>query len=194
MHRRPGRTVAVIAIAGLLTLTTTAAGYPTKKVSSGRWANSVCTAMGNWLDAIKQNSADVEQATQEAQTSGDLAAITATFETLFSNAGNATRDVAKAIKRAGYPNTPKGKQAQAALVKGFGRIARALDKLSTRANHLDAKGTQGDVLTEMKSLQADSARRIGEFDSYFGKLDRLDPGHRLQRAFKRAAACKALKS
>lgn len=194
MHKRSGRAFAVIAMAGILTLATTAAGFPAKKVSATRWADSVCTAMGDWLGAIQQNSADVQQAAQEAQTSGDLTAITASFGSLFSNAGDATRDAAKAIKRAGYPNTPKGKQAQAALVKGFGKIAVAFDKLSTQAEDLRASGSQADVVAQMKSLQSDSQRRIGEFDKYFGKLDRLDPGHKLKRAFRRASACKALKS
>ena len=194
MHKHSGRAFAIIAMAGLLTLTTTAAGYPAKKVSATRWAGSVCTAMGDWLGAIQRNSADVQQAVQEAQSSGDLTAITASFESLFSNAGDATRDAAKAIMRAGYPDTPKGKPAQAALVKGFGKIAVAFDKLSTKANDLPHSGSQPDVLAQMKSLQADSERRIGDFDKYFGKLDKLDPGHKLKRAFKRASACKALKS
>ena len=192
MSRHSGRVVAAVAIAGLLTLTTTAAGYPTKKVSATRWANSVCSAMGNWLEAVKQNSADVQQAAQEAQTSTDVTAITASFESLFANAGDETRTLAKAIKAAGYPDTPKGRQAQAALVKGFTKFAAAFDTLSARAGQLPRSGAQSDFLTQLTSLQTDSQRRMNDFDKYFGKLDKLDPGHRLKKAFKRAASCRAM--
>ena len=194
MSRRPGRAVVAIAMAALLTLSTTAAGSPTKKVSAARWADSVCTAVGDWLSAVKQNSQDVERAAQEAQSSADLSSITASLVSLISSEADATRTAAKAIKDAGSPNAPKGKQAQAALVKGFGKIAVAFDELAARAKRLPSSGASTDILKEMTSLQTESQRRTGDFGKYFGKLDKLDPGHRLKRAFKRAPACRALKS
>jgi hypothetical protein len=175
-------TVGVLALALLLM----GAGFPTKTVTPKKWANTVCSSVGDWVKGTQTGATKLDKAI--GGTGTDIPKIKKAVVGYLSATGKATDKVSDQIEHAGTPDTPKGKQASKALTSGFAKIHAALKGFTHDASKISTSNPAAAVATLTKL----NSKINSEFGQAFGSLGKLDPNHKLAKAFKATKACKAL--
>jgi hypothetical protein len=178
--------VAVLALSIVLM----GAGFPAKHVPPKQWAKSVCSSVSTWVNDARTGATGLDQAATAGSPS--IPKIKAALVHYLSNTADSTGAVLDRLHHAGTPKTPKGKQAAAGLITGFEKIQHAAKGFVHDAKAVSTSN-QTAALADLKSLQTRINNQFGSLNASFGNLGRLDPGHKIAKAFKATRACRALK-
>ncbi|MGZ6967983.1 MAG: hypothetical protein ACXVKN_09620 [Acidimicrobiia bacterium] len=185
IRTRTGLIGGVVVIAML----TMAMGLPAKTVPPKKWAKSVCTSITDWTDSAQQGAADLKNELKGSDV--NLRQVRAALTSYLGDTVDATTEMLDGIKHAGTPATPKGKQAAAALSRGFDKARTSLRRLRDQAKDLSVNN-QAAALVDIDTLQARVSKQFASLESTFKSMDHYDPGHKLSKAFNATRACRAL--
>ncbi len=178
--------VSGVVVAGLLLL---GAGFPTKGVPPKQWASDVCTAVTSWVNTATTGGADLKASL--AGTNPDLRVVRDVLVTYMGDTADATKQAIDDMHAAGSPATPKGTKAAATLRDSFKKIRSSLRKLEHQAEHISIK-RPAKARRQIKTLNRQVSEEFTAFQVALGRLPKLDPNHKLQRAFRADATCQAL--
>jgi hypothetical protein len=167
------------------------AGFPSKKVSPKHWANGVCTTVNDWVTATKDGATALEASL--TGTNPNLRDVRDALAGYLGDTAHATTRALDGLDRAGTPKTPKGTQAAKGLTESFKGIRTSLRKLQSQAEDVSIKH-KAKAMKQITSLNHEVNTQFASFSKALGKLKKLDPGHKLQKAFQADQACQALSS
>jgi hypothetical protein len=187
MNRRT-RTALIggVLIAALLLM---GAGFPKKDATPKAWANGVCTAVNSWVQSTQSGAADLS--TQLTGTNPNLHDVRDALAGYLGDTAHATTRAIDDLKAAGKPATPKGSKAASTLTDGFKQIRSSLKKLQSEAKDISTK-KKAKALKQIKAINKDVNVEFASFQKALSKLQKLDPNHKLEKAFKASQACQAL--
>lgn len=142
----------VVAVSAVLAVV--AAGCGSETSPEEKWADSVCTDIGDWKDQVQQATDDIT-AELQAPEAGTLAAIDADVQT----AVNATSQLADNLKALGAPDTESGTQAKqqvdalATELEGTVNEAKqTIDSLPTNADPTEIAKQLAPLAPSLQSL------------------------------------------
>jgi hypothetical protein len=150
-----------------------------------KYANGVCTDIGNWKDQIEQSVNDVRNQVQAPGT-GTLAAISTNVQ----SAVGATKNLASDLKSRPAPDTDEGaeakqdlealgSQAQATVTK----VKQTLANLPQNANLSEIASTLAPLAGSLQSLATKTSSTLESVKS---------AGSKMKDAFDKSDACKKL--
>ncbi len=172
-----------------LALVVMGAGFPAKSVPPKKWANSVCTAVGDWVQGTQDGATALQ--TKTAGSTGDLPKVKKALVTYLAATAKATDTVRDKLEHAGTPKTPKGKQAAQGLETGFAKIHTAVGHFKNEAEKVSTSSSAA-ATADFAKLTTKINTQFGELNQAFGNLGKYDPGHKIAKAFKATRACSAL--
>lgn len=172
-----------------LALVVMGAGFPAKTVPPKKWANSVCTAVGDWVQGTQAGAAALQ--TKVAGQGTDIPKVKKALVAYLSATAKATSTVSDKLEHAGTPQTPKGKQAAKGLATGFAKIHTAVAHFKKDAEKVSTSSPVK-ATADLTKLQTKINTQFGALNKAFGDLGKYDPNHKIAKAFKATRACKAL--
>jgi hypothetical protein len=149
---RVGLVVSALAITTLLAAI--AAGCGGGKSAEEKWADSVCTDLGNWKSQVKQSTDDIAAKIRSPE-QGALAAMKADVQKLV----DATQQLAQDLRALGAPKTESGAQAKQQLET----LASNLQTTTDKAKQTLATVPEGAGLTETAKKLAPLAPDLQAF-------------------------------
>jgi hypothetical protein len=190
---RPIRRTLTLSVLAVVSVALLGAGYPVrsaKTVSPKKYAKSVCTSVGAWVQTMQDGSTKV-QSDLDANPVGNLDGARNALTTFMGNAVASTDTLLHQLAKAGRPSTPKGKQVAKRLVTGFKGIRNLLDEARNSAQAL-ATGDPQAFTDGAQRVQGAITTGFDDFSKAFNSLDKLDTDHKLGKAFRAEKACQAL--
>jgi hypothetical protein len=172
----------VVTVAMTAGLATGAAAAPPRNVAPARWANRVCTAVGEW-NARLANGAPTAPAVDP------IAARAALIGSLGQSV-IAADAVVRTLKAAGSPAVADGPAIARTLRSAFSGAGRQISQAVTTAGALPT--TDAAAFTRgADALGTELQGAITGVDAAFAKAQRTYPSKPLDRAFANAPACRA---
>lgn len=153
-------------------------GGATETVSAEEYANSVCTAMTDWLAGIQELSASIGETQTASPEEGKQALVQ-----LLADMSEETGRLVTAVEEAGAPDVEGGEAVADQLVSAFGQTREALEEAEAKVEGLptDQQGFQQGVAELGPTLQ----------DALSGITDSLSEpeSEELRKAFEDEPAC-----
>lgn len=149
-------------------------------LSTGEWANGVCSATSTWTESL--------QSATEPLTGGNISkeALQSAADDVQSSTQTFTDD----LKDLGKPDTETGQEAKDLLDGLDGTINQDADEIKSTVD--DASAT--DILSTVSTVTAKLGTMSQQVSSTFTQLDQLDASNELQQAFDEADSCDAIRS
>ena len=188
MHRIPkcGRVFVVLACV----LAVGAAGYPARSVPPSKFADGVCSAMNDWIKSLKQGATQYQTELEGADAT-NLPAVRDSITAYLATTVSKTDRLTATLRTIGAPNTPKGKQVERGLLAAFAKVHRAFAVAQDMSRSVSTTDVE-QFKTDAQGVDAQINSASEKFGHAFDALDKLDPNHALEKAFKRQAACRTL--
>jgi hypothetical protein len=166
--------VATVAAVAALLLSGAAAGAP-QKASPKQWVHVFCGSVRTWEHTVKSSSAGFAKSAQSLEAGGkpDLRKLKARFVRFFEGLIRTTATMTGKVKGAGAPDVQNGDEIQAAVLGGFGRVAKILRdgrKVAAALPTNDAKAFRKRGVALGTSI-TNSSQGIGDAFSALGKYD-----------------------
>jgi uncharacterized coiled-coil DUF342 family protein len=176
-----GLVVSVLALTAVLA--TVAAGCGGSTSAEEKWADSVCTDLGNWKSQVKQATDDIAAKIRSPQ-QGALAAMKADVQKLVDS----TQQLAQNLNALGAPKTESGAQAKQQLET----LASDLQTTTNKAKQTLSTVPEGAGLTEtakklaplapdLQSLSAETKSTVKSIEASSSDL---------KKGFEQADSCK----
>lgn len=122
-----------------------ASGCGGSKSAQEKWADNVCSAVGDWQDSVDQSVKEVR-----TQLNSPSTGMMATINTEIQSAVDATKKLSSDLKSLDPPNSDSGKQAQQQLTS----LSTQLDQTVTKTKQTVANIPSGAAVTEIASQLA----------------------------------------
>ncbi len=190
-------TLSVLAVCSVALLGAGSPARSTKTVSPKKYARSVCTGVGTWVQTLQDGSTRI-QADLSPAALGTLADTKTILDRAKTSVGSfmesavaGTDTLLNRLARAGTPDTPKGKKVAKKLVAGFRGIRSLLDDARHAAQALPDNDAQA-FTDGAQKVSGSITKGFDDFSAAFKSLDKLDPNHKLRKAFRAEPACRAL--
>jgi len=189
MRRQLRRTAIVVFATSLLLM---GAARPAKTVPSKKWAATFCTSIGTWRDEVKAGATSLSSATGSSGSTPQ--ALIGKMADYLAGVTKSTHKAGATITRAGTPDSKQGKQAAAAVVKGF---KKAEGNIRTLTKDLDRMQSEApaQLLTDLAPYKDGSNVQTALqpiSDGLQQASTKYDNDGKLGRAMSSVAACKAL--
>jgi hypothetical protein len=178
--------ISSVVIAALILM---GAGFPTKAAPPKQWATEVCTAVSDWVNATKAGAAELDASF--TGTNPNLRDVRDALADYMGATAHATTEAIDAMGAAGVPATPKGTKAASTLEDSFRGIRASLRKLQNQAEDISIKH-RAKALRQIKALNGQVNDEFASFRKALRRLPKLDPNHKLKKAFQAAAECQSL--
>lgn len=185
MSRRSLVTLTAGVLVGALFLM--GAGFPDKSTPS-QFADGVCTSVKDWTTAIQNGSTNLSS---EMKTAKTLPEVRDKLSAFLGDSAQLTTVALEGLKEAGVPATPKGAQASKLLKTTFKKIRKSLRGYQNDAEDVSTDN-QATALKQLTALNTKVGTQFNSLTKSLTKLKKLDPNHKLEKAFKANAACAAL--
>jgi HPt (histidine-containing phosphotransfer) domain-containing protein len=167
---------------------TTAAGFPVRSIPPAKWADQVCDSVKQWVDSIQ---AEAQQIQSELGTKPSTAETKASLSSFLGTLTSETAQLVSRLEDSGTPDTPKGKAAHLAFVRGFSRVERAIHRLEGQAKAVSLKHPKV-ANAALQRIGTRMQRTLSNMGVSFGDLAKFDPGKRLKQAFRGSKVCQAM--
>jgi hypothetical protein len=185
MSRRSLVTLTASVLIGALFLM--GAGFQ-EKATPAHFAQGVCSSIKDWTTAIQNGSSSLDTQMNSAKTLPDVRAKLSAF---LGDSAQLTTVALDGLNDAGVPSTPKGAEASKLLKTTFKKIRKALRGYQNDAEDVSIKN-QATALRQLTALSTKVGTQFTALTKSLNKLKKLDPNHKLEKAFKANAACAAL--
>jgi hypothetical protein len=180
-RRNAGRwaTVPILALIAVLVLVGAGCGGSSDTKANEAYANSVCSAIGNWEQEIKSIA-----------TSFSGGVTQASFQTSITQAEAATKTLLTQIKAVPPPDSSQGQAAKQQLDQLTTDISNAVDAASTALTQVQANPSAAALSATVATLAPQVQSLASETKSAISTLK--DAGGSLSSAFKSSDSCKSL--
>ena len=181
-NRRAGRSVMagpILALLATLALLAAGCGGSSDTKANEAYANSVCSAIGNWQQQIKTIASDF---------SGGVSL--ASLQTKVTQAETATKTLVSQIKAVSPPDTSSGQAAKQQLDQLTTDINNTVDAASTALTEVQANPSAAAVSATVATLAPQVQSLASETNSAISTLK--SAGGSLASAFKSTDSCKSL--
>jgi hypothetical protein len=156
-------------------------GSSSNTMSPTDWANGVCGALVTWKSDITAIGNNLKAGTPTKATLQDAA----------NQVEKDTQTLADSLKSLGKPNTQSGAQAQDAVNQLHSQITDGKAAIESATKGVS---TVSGALAAVSSVSGTLSTMATQISSTVTKLEQLDPGGELQKAFSNASSCKKLKT
>jgi hypothetical protein len=165
-----------------------------EQVSAGRWAQSVCGAVGVWRGTMEAIVESIRTPPAVGGTTTEPQSETPQARTVLVRGGleravEATETMVEAVDRSGTPDTPEGEEAERMLTRW------ADDSLEELRDAEDSLDEEADTIEEAVEQFAEAAGAIASTLSSgietLGEIAELDP--ELADALRRSSTCQRLR-
>lgn len=153
-----------------------------KPVGPATWAERVCTEVAQW-------DARLAAAAPRVVATDPTAARTALTGTL-AEAVVATDTLVRALRAAGVPDTARGRAMRRALIRAYSDVGQGLVGALGTARTLPTTDPAA-FAAAATTLQTGIQATLADADAAFAAAARSHPSAALDRAFRRAPACRA---
>ena len=181
-RRNAGRwaTAPVLALIAVLLLVGAGCGGSSSDTKANEaYANSVCSAIGNWEQEIKSIATSFTGGVSQAS-----------FQTSITQAEAATKTLLTQIKAVPPPDSSQGQAAKQQLDQLSTDISNAVDAASTALTQLQANPSAAALSATVATLAPQVQSLANETKSAISTLK--DAGGSLSSAFKSTDSCKSL--
>jgi methyl-accepting chemotaxis protein len=178
---RLGLVVAVLALTAVLAAT--AAGCGGSKSAEEKWADSVCTNLGNWKSQVKQSTDDIAAKLRSPQ-QGTLAAMKADVQKLV----DATQELAQNLNALGAPKTDSGAQAKQQLATLASNLQTTTDKAKQTLATVPESAGLTETAQKLAPLAPDLQSLAAESKSTVQSIEASSSD--LKKGFEQADSCK----
>ncbi|MDQ4144800.1 MAG: hypothetical protein M3198_13880 [Actinomycetota bacterium] len=130
-------------------------------VSAQEYVSTLCTEMQNWLTALQEGQAEVQETVQPGAEPAEGQAALATF---FDGAITATQDLVTAIQEAGVPDVEGGEEISADLLGKFEEAQAALEDARAQVDTLpvDDRTAFAEAATQLGTTIQTQLQAIGD--------------------------------
>jgi len=177
--RRWVTTAPILALTGVLVLVGAGCGGSSDTKANEAYANSVCSAIGNWEQTIKSIA-----------TSFSGGVTQASFQTSITQAEAATKTLLTQIKAVPPPDSSQGQAAKQQLDQLTTDISNTVDAASTALTQVQANPSAAALSATVVTLAPQVQSLANETKSAISTLK--DAGGSLSSAFKSTDSCKSL--
>ena len=180
--RHAGRWVAtapILALIVVLVLVGAGCGGSSDTKANEAYANSVCSAIGNWEQEIKSIATSFTGGVSQGS-----------FQTSITQAEAATKTLLTQIKAVPPPDSSQGQAAKQQLDQLTTDISNAVDAASTALTQLQANPSAAALSATVATLAPQVQSLANETKSAISTLK--DAGGSLSSAFKSTDSCKSL--
>ena len=180
-RRNAGRwaTAPVLALIAVLLLVGAGCGGSSDTKANEAYANSVCSAIGNWEQEIKSIATSFTGGVSQGS-----------FQTSITQAEAATKTLLTQIKAVPPPDSSQGQAAKQQLDQLSTDISNAVDAASTALTQLQANPSAAALSATVATLAPQVQSLANETKSAISTLK--DAGGSLSSAFKSTDSCKSL--
>ena len=180
--RHAGRwvtTAPILPLIAVLVLVGAGCGGSSDKKANEAYANSVCSAIGNWEQQIKSIATSFVGGVSQAS-----------FQTSITQAEAATKTLLTQIKAVPPPDSSEGQAAKQQLDQLSTDINSTVDAASTALTQVQANPSAATLSATVATLAPQVQSLATETNSAISSLK--DAGGSLSSAFKSADSCKSL--
>jgi hypothetical protein len=180
--RRAGRWVtgaANLALLAILALVGAGCGGSSDKKANEAYANSVCTAIGNWQEQIKSIATNFSGGVSQAS-----------LQTNITQAQAATKTLVTQIKAVSPPDSSEGQAAKQQLDQLTTDINNAVDAANTALTELQANPSAAAVSATVATLAPQVQSLASQTSSAISTLK--SAGGSLASAFKNTDSCQSI--
>ena len=180
--RHAGRwvtTAPILALIALVVLVGAGCGGSSDTKANEAYANSVCSAIGNWEQEIKSIATSFSGGVSQAA-----------FQTSITQAGAATKTLLTQIKAVPPPDSSQGQAAKQQLDQLTTDISNTVDAASTALTQVQANPSAAALSATVATLAPQVQSLANETKSAITSLK--DAGGSLSSAFKSTDSCKSL--
>jgi hypothetical protein len=180
-RRNAGRwaTAPILALIAVLVLVGTGCGGSSDTKANEAYANSVCSAIGNWEQEIKSIATSFSGGVSQAA-----------FQTSITQAGAATKTLLTQIKAVPPPDSSEGQAAKQQLDQLTTDVNNTTDAASTALTQLQANPSAAALTATVATLAPQVQSLVSAANSAITSLK--DAGGSLSSAFKSTDSCKSL--
>jgi hypothetical protein len=180
-RRTAGRwaTAPILALIAVLVLVGAGCGGSSDTKANEAYANSVCSAIGNWEQGIKSIATSFTGGVSQGS-----------FQTSITQAEAATKTLLTQIKAVPPPDSSQGQAAKQQLDQLTTDISNAVDAASTALTQLQANPSAAALSATVATLAPQVQSLANETKSAISTLK--DAGGSLSSAFKNTDSCKSL--
>jgi hypothetical protein len=180
--RQAGRWVAtapILALIAVLILVGAGCGSSSDTKANEAYANSVCSAIGNWEQEIKSIATSFSGGVSQAA-----------FQTSITQAGASTKSLLTQIKAVPPPDSSEGQAAKQQIDQLTTDINNTVDAASTALTQLQANPSAAALTATVATLAPQVQSLASAANSAISTLK--DAGGSLSDAFKSTDSCKSL--
>jgi hypothetical protein len=178
---RVGLVVSVLALTTLLAAI--AAGCGGSKSAEEKWADSVCTNLGNWKSQVKQSTDDIAAKLRSPQ-QGALPAMKADVQKLVDS----TQQLAQNLDALGAPKTDSGAQAKQQLATLASNLKTTTDKAKQTLATVPESAGLTETAQKLAPLAPDLQSLAAESKSTVQSIEASSSD--LKKGFEQADSCK----
>jgi hypothetical protein len=181
-RRRAGRwviTAPILALLAVLVLVGAGCGGSSDKKANEAYANSVCSAIGNWEQQIKSIATSFIGGVSQAS-----------FQASITQAEAATKTLVTQIKAVPPPDSSQGQAAKQQLDQLTTDINNTVDAASTALTQVQANPSAAALSATVATLAPQVQSLASETNAAISTLK--DAGGSLASAFKSSDSCKSL--
>jgi hypothetical protein len=190
---RAARLLALVLCASTLAVAAAGCGGSGKTYSGTKpdaWAATVCGALGDWAQGLKDDSAKLGSDLSGAT---DIKVVKAKFVAFLENAERSSRTMIMRITNAGPPAVKDGAAIQSQLVSGLSGAQASFARAIVKAKALPTANPQA-FSSGVQSLGGDVEKELTAVGEKFNALgDRYDD-KTLNQATSNEASCKKISS
>ena len=175
--------VSVLTIA----LAVTAAGCGSSGQSAQeKWANDVCTQIGNW----QKQMTDLVNGAKSAVQSPSAGTIS-TLQSDAKQAANATKDLETNLKNVGPAPGSNGQTAEQTLNSFASSMSKTINGLKSTVDSLSSSGSISQAATQLSSSAGQLSSLTSQTQTALNSVKQTSSD--LEKGFENASACKNLK-
>jgi hypothetical protein len=152
------------------------------QTASERWADEVCSSIGDWRDQVFSIRNDVAKKARDGSLdAGEL-------RSALDKTADETGTLVRRLRDAAPPETEAGRRAGKKLDEILARVSSLLASARSKAAAADS------LPAAITAAGPDLSRAANEVVSGMEQLSRLDPAGELHAAFRDAKSCRDLRS
>ncbi|HUK94242.1 MAG TPA: hypothetical protein VLU96_04220 [Gaiellaceae bacterium] len=174
--------VSVLTIA----LAVAAAGCGGGQSAQEKWANDVCTQIGNW----QKQMTDLINGAKSAVQSPSAGTIS-TLQTDANQAASATKDLETNLKNVGPAPGSNGQTAEDTLNSFASSMSKTINALKTTVDNLSSSGSITQAATQLSSSAGQLSSLTSQTQAALNSVKQTSSD--LKKGFEDASACKDLK-
>jgi hypothetical protein len=146
-----------------------------------KWADSVCSSIGDWRQEISSTTNDLTAKAQDGTLNRD------DLQSGLTSALNDTKTLANDLRDSGPPNTEAGKEAQQKLNHVTSSVEQSIDKARAQA------ASAGSLPAAIAAVAPELTQTAANVTSQLQQISQLDPKGELGKAIDDTKSCQDLR-